>query len=72
MEFKLFIKDIERFVMIISILLCCAVGFPALAIGAISTSINNMFVRLGTDYEIRNGGYFESIKNSVNQFISKP
>ena len=33
---------------------------------------NNMFVRLGTDYEIRNGGYFESIKNSANQFISKP
>ena len=30
-----------------------------------------MFVRLGTDYEIRNGGYFESIKNSANQFISK-
>ena len=33
---------------------------------------NSMFVRLGTDYEIRNGGYFESIKNSANQFISKP
>ena len=30
-----------------------------------------MFVRLGTDYEIRNGGYFESIKNSADQFISK-
>ena len=34
-----------------------------------------MFVRLGTDYEIRNGGrnggYFESIKNSANHFISK-
>ena len=36
------------------------------------SSYNNMFVRLGTDYEIRNGGYFESIKNSANQFISKP
>ena len=36
------------------------------------TTINSMFVRLGTDYEIRNGGYFESIKNSANQFISKP
>ena len=35
-------------------------------------SYNSMFVRLGTDYEIRNGGYFESIKNSANQFISKP
>ena len=35
-------------------------------------TINSMFVRLGTDYEIRNGGYFESIKNSANQFISKP
>ena len=33
---------------------------------------NNMFVRLGTDYDIRNGGYFESIKNSANQFIPKP
>ena len=32
---------------------------------------NNMFVRLGTNYEIR-WGYFESIKNSANQFISKP
>ena len=31
-----------------------------------------MFVRLGTDDEIRNGGYFESIKNNANQFISKP
>ena len=30
-----------------------------------------MFVRLGTDHEIRNGGYFESIKNSADQFISK-
>ena len=36
------------------------------------TILNSMFVRLGTDYEIRNGGYFESIKNSANQFISKP
>ena len=35
-------------------------------------AINNMFVRLGTDYKIRNGGYFESIKNSADQFISKP
>ena len=35
-------------------------------------TVNSMFVRLGTDYEIRNGGYFESIKNSANQFISKP
>ena len=35
-------------------------------------ALNSMFVRLGTDYEIRNGGYFESIKNSANQFISKP
>ena len=34
--------------------------------------LNNMFVRLGTDYEIRNEGYFESIKNSANRFISKP
>ena len=34
---------------------------------SISTT-NNMFVRLGTDYEIRNGGYFESIKNSADHF----
>ena len=39
--------------------------------GQISAS-NNTFVRLGTDYKIRNGGYFESIKNSADQFISKP
>ena len=38
----------------------------------LTTTGNSMFVRLGTDYEIRNGGYFESIKNSANQFISKP
>ena len=31
-----------------------------------------MFVRLGTDYEIRNGGYFETIKNGADQFISNP
>ena len=31
-----------------------------------------MFVRLGTDYEIRNGGYFETTKNGADQFISKP
>ena len=36
------------------------------------SGLNNMFVRLGTDYKIRNGGYFESIKNSADQFISKP
>ena len=30
-----------------------------------------MFVRLETDYEIRNGGYFKTIKNSADQFISK-
>ena len=36
------------------------------------SAYNSMFVRLRTDYEIRNGGYFESIKNSANQFISKP
>ena len=39
---------------------------------AVTSAHNSMFVRLGTDYEIRNGGYFESIKNSANQFISKP
>ena len=38
----------------------------------VDNGTNSMFVRLGTDYEIRNGGYFESIKNSANQFISKP
>ena len=38
----------------------------------ILNTYNSMFVRLGTDYEIRNRGYFESIKNSANQFISKP
>ena len=31
-----------------------------------------MFVRLGTDYEIRNGEYFETIKNGADQFISNP
>ena len=31
-----------------------------------ANAANNMFARLGTDYEIRNGGYFESIKNSAN------
>ena len=35
-------------------------------------NINNMFVILGTDYEIRNGGYFERIQNNANLFISKP
>ena len=28
---------------------------------------NGMFVRLGTDYEIRDGGYFKTIKNSADQ-----
>ena len=32
---------------------------------------NSMFVRLGTNNEIRNRGYFETIKNSADQFISK-
>ena len=31
-----------------------------------------MFVRLGTDYEIRNGGYFETIENGADQSISNP
>ena len=44
----------------------CEICFPS------EMAKNSMFVRLGTDYEIRNGGYFESIKNSANQFISKP
>ena len=34
--------------------------------------MNSMFVRLGTDYKIRNGGYFKTIKNGADQFISKP
>ena len=29
---------------------------------------NSMFVRLGTDYKIRNGGYFKTIKNRADQF----
>ena len=29
---------------------------------------NSMFVRLGTDYEIRNGGCFETIKNGADNF----
>ena len=33
-----------------------------------STTRKSMFVRLGTDYEIRNGEYFESIKNGTNHF----
>ena len=37
-----------------------------------SYTFNSMFVRLGTDYEIRNGGYFKTIRNSADQFISKP
>ena len=32
---------------------------------------NSMFVRLGTGYEIRNGGYFKTIKNSADQFHTK-
>ena len=31
-----------------------------------------MFVRLETDYEIRNGEYFETIKSSADQCNSKP
>ena len=27
-----------------------------------------MFVRLGTDYKIKNGGYFKTIKTSADQF----
>ena len=38
MLFKLFVKDIERYVVLISIFLCYAVGLPTLAIGALSTS----------------------------------
>ena len=37
-ELKLFVKDIERFVILISILLYYAVGLPNLAIGTLSTS----------------------------------
>ena len=37
-EFKLFVKDIERFVILIGTLLCYAVGLPTLALGALSTS----------------------------------
>ena len=29
---------------------------------------NSMFMRLGTGYEIRNGGYFETIKNGADYF----
>ena len=39
MEFKLFVKDIERSVIFIGILLCYAVGLPTLAIGALSTHL---------------------------------
>ena len=46
--------------------------YRLLIVFCILCTFNSMFVRLGTDYEIRNGGYFESIKNSANQFISKP
>ena len=38
MLFKLFVRDIERYVVLISIFLCYAVGLPTLAIGALSTS----------------------------------
>ena len=34
----------------------------------IGITTNSMFVRLGTDYEIRDGGYFETIKNGADQF----
>ena len=37
-EFKLFVKDIKRYVILISILLCYAVGLPTLAMGALSIS----------------------------------
>ena len=59
---------------LVYILLFTQAPIPVCLDGTIidSRTINSMFVRLGTDYEIRNGGYFESIKNSANQFISKP
>ena len=38
MEIKFSVKDIERYVILISILLCYAVGLPILAMGALSTS----------------------------------
>ena len=37
-EFKLFVKDMERYVLLISILLCYVVELPTLAIGTLSTS----------------------------------
>ena len=38
MEFKVSVKDIERCVILMSILLCYAVGLQTLEIGALSTS----------------------------------
>ena len=35
---------------------------------AADSGYNSIFVRLGTDYKIRNGGYFKTIKNSADQF----
>ena len=37
-EFKLFVEDIERYVILISIPPCHTVGLPILAVGALSTS----------------------------------
>ena len=37
-KFKLFVKDMERYVLFISILLCYVVGLPTLAIGKLYTS----------------------------------
>ena len=37
-KFKLFVKDIERYAILISILICYAVGLPNLAISTLSTS----------------------------------
>ena len=37
-EFTLFVEDIERYVILIGILLCYAVGLPILATGTFSTS----------------------------------
>ena len=46
-------------------------GWKLSKVAKIGSTRNNMFVRLGTDYETRNGGYFESITNSAYQFFSE-
>ena len=43
-EFRLFVKDMERYVLFVSIFLCDVVGLPTLAIGTFSTSNASLYL----------------------------